>query len=82
MKIATVCTGIGSPEKAIENLGIPHEIVFGCEIDKFARQTYLANFKPGFMEEDMTKCDWQDEKYYSDLFIGFHAKAFLWPVKD
>lgn len=70
MKIATVCTGIGSPEMAIRNLGIPHEIVFGCEIDKYARQTYLANFNPGFMVPDMTKCDWEDEKYYSDLFIG------------
>ena len=49
MKIATVCTGIGSPEKAIDNLGIPHEIVFGCEIDKYARQTYLANFNPSKM---------------------------------
>lgn len=70
IKIATVCTGIGSPEQALKNLNIPHEIVFGCEIDKFARATYLANFEPGFMEEDMTQCDWIDDKYYSDLFIG------------
>lgn len=70
MKVATVCTGIGSPEMAIRNLGIEHEIVFGCEIDKYARQTYLENFNPGFMVDDMTKCDWEDEKYYSDLFIG------------
>lgn len=70
MKVATVCTGIGSPEMAIRNLGIEHEIVFGCEIDKYARETYLANFEPGFMVPDMTKCDWEDEKYYSDLFIG------------
>lgn len=70
MKIATVCTGIGSPEMAIRNLGIEHEIVFGCEIDKYAKETYLANFEPGFMVPDMTKCDWEDEKYYSDLFIG------------
>ena len=70
MKVATVCTGIGSPEIAIRNLGIEHEIVFGCEIDKYAKETYLANFEPGFMVPDMTKCDWEDEKYYSDLFIG------------
>ena len=70
LKVATVCTGIGSPEMAIKNLGIEHEIVFGCEIDKYAKETYLANFEPGFMVPDMTKCDWEDEKYYSDLFIG------------
>ena len=70
LKVATVCSGIGSPEVAIRNLGIKHEIVFGCEIDKYARQTYLANFNPNMMLEDMTKEDWEDEKYYSDLFIG------------
>lgn len=70
LKVATVCSGVGSPEVAIRNLGIKHEIVFGCEIDKYARQTYLANFNPSMMLEDMTKEDWEDEKYYSDIFIG------------
>lgn len=70
LKVATVCSGIGSPEVAIRNLGIKHEIVFGCEIDKYARQTYLANFNPSMMLEDMTKENWEDEKYYSDIFIG------------
>ena len=70
LKVATVCSGIGSPEVAIRNLGIEHEIVFGCEIDKYARQTYLANFNPNMMLEDMTKEDWEDEKYYSDIIVG------------
>lgn len=70
IKVATVCSGIGSPEQALKNLGIPHEITFACEIDKFARQTYLANFKPNMMLEDMTKETWEGEEYYSDLFIG------------
>ena len=70
LKVATVCSGIGSPEVAIKNLNIKHEIVFGCEIDKYARQTYLANFNPSMMLEDMTKEDWKDKKYYSDLIVG------------
>lgn len=70
MKVATVCTGIGSPEQALENLGIDHEIVFGCEIDKYARQTYLANFNPKMMLEDMTKEDWEGSEYYADLLVG------------
>ena len=70
LKVATVCSGIGSPEVAIRNLGIEHEIVFGCEIDKYARQTYLANFNPIMMLEDMTKEDWEDEKYYADVMVG------------
>ena len=49
MKIATVCSGIGSPEQALKELEVPHEITFACEIDKYARQTYLANFEPQIM---------------------------------
>jgi DNA (cytosine-5)-methyltransferase 1 len=70
MKVATVCSGIGSPEQALKELGAEHEISFACEIDKYARQTYLANFEPKMMLTDMTKEDWIGEQFYSDLFIG------------
>ncbi|KQC02067.1 DNA (cytosine-5-)-methyltransferase [Pedobacter sp. Hv1] len=70
MKIATVCSGIGSPEQALRNLGIEHEVVFACEIDKYARQTYLANFQPNHMYQDMTKEEWDLPEQYADLFIG------------
>lgn len=70
MKIATVCSGIGSPEQALKNLNIPHEITFACEIDKYARQTYLANFTPNEMLTDMTKEEWNKPEQYADLFIG------------
>lgn len=70
IKVATVCSGIGSPEQALKELGIPHEISFACEIDKYARQTYLANFEPKLMLSDMTKESWEGKDFYSDLFIG------------
>jgi len=70
MKIATVCFGIGSPEQALKDLNINHEIVFACEIDKYARKSYLANFNPKYMFEDMTKESWEGNHLYSDLFIG------------
>ncbi len=70
MKVATVCTGIGSPEQALRELDVPHEIAFSCEIDKYATQTYLANFSPNMVLNDMTKEEWVGEQYYSDLFIG------------
>lgn len=70
MKIATVCTGIGSPEMAIKNLGVKHEIVFACEKDKYARQTYEANFAPSVMYDDMTTQKWDLPEQYADLFIG------------
>jgi len=70
MKVATVCSGIGSPEMALQNLGIKHSITFACEIDKYARQTYLANYEPETMYQDMTSESWEGSKYYADLFIG------------
>lgn len=70
IKIATVCSGIGSPEQALKELDIPHEISFACEIDKYARQTYLANFTPNQMYQDLTAEEWDKSEQYSDLFIG------------
>jgi DNA (cytosine-5)-methyltransferase 1 len=70
IKIATVCSGIGSPEQALKELDIPHEISFACEIDKYARQTYLANFTPNQMYTDLTAEEWDKPEQYSDLFIG------------
>jgi DNA (cytosine-5)-methyltransferase 1 len=70
IKIATVCSGIGSPEQALKELDIPHEISFACEIDKYARQTYLANFTTNQMYQDLTAEEWDKPKQYSDLFIG------------
>jgi DNA (cytosine-5)-methyltransferase 1 len=70
MKIATVCSGIGSPEQALKELNITHEIAFACEIDKYARQTYLANFTPNQMYTDLTAEEWDKPEQYSDLFIG------------
>ncbi len=43
LKIATLFSGIGTPEIALSMLNVDYKIVFACEIDKFARQTYLAN---------------------------------------
>lgn len=70
LKVATVCSGIGAPEQAIKNLNIPHKVVFGCEIDKYARQTYEANHEAENMYSDMTKENWDKPEQYSDLFIG------------
>ena len=42
LKIATVCTGIGAPEKALQLLGIPYELEFFSEIDLPAIRSYCA----------------------------------------
>ena len=72
LNIATVFSGIGSVEHALHRLDIPHNIVFACDIDKYCKQTYFANYK-------ITESQWYndvkiiDGKKYNgkiDLFVG------------
>lgn len=70
IEVATFCSGAGSPEAAIEELGFEHKVVFACDIDKYAREAYLANFKPGLMFNDMTEPDYLGGGWYADIVIG------------
>lgn len=74
MKIGTVCSGIGAPEVALkelsEELGFDFEMVFACEIDKYARASYNAIHSTRKIYEDMTAELWDEPEQYSDLFIG------------
>ena len=76
MKIGTDFSGIGSPEQALKNLGIKHSVEFSCEIDKHARESYLANHDTKKMYEDITKRN-HSEVDQLDLYIaGFPCQAF------
>ena len=53
MKIGSQFSGIGAFEQAFKNLGIDHETVMAVEWDKYARQTYAANFgEPKYFYQD------------------------------
>ena len=45
IKVATMFSGIGAIEYALQRLNIKTDIVFASDIDKFAKQTYMANYK-------------------------------------
>ena len=77
IKVSSFCSGIGSPEQALKDLGIEHELVFGCEIDKYARKSYSAIHNPKMLLEDMTKYDYIGNEYYSDINIsGLPCQSF------
>ena len=42
MKVLSLFSGIGAFEKALDNLGIPYELVAYCEIDKYASKSYAS----------------------------------------
>ena len=76
MKVGTFFSGVGSPEQALRNLGIKHEIEFACDIDKYAKETYLKNFKPKLFATDITTLDMTDLPYVDLLVFGFPCQAF------
>lgn len=77
LKIGTDFSGIGSPEMALELLGIAHKKVFACEIDKHARNSYKAIFgEPGKFYNDITTRNHKEVEQL-DLYIsGFPCQAF------
>ena len=72
IKVGTICSGIGAPEKALRNLGIDYELAYFCELDKFAVQSYCAihNVDPGKNLGDLTKVDIAALPHDLDLLVG------------
>ncbi len=72
IKLATVCSGIGAPEKALTLLGIPYELAFFSEIDRAAIRSYCAIH--GISEAknlgDLSKIDYAKLPDDIDLIVG------------
>lgn len=64
LNIATMCSGIGTPEIAFKELGVNFKTIFACEINKFARKTYLYN-------HEINECD-----FHNDI-ANFDASKYL-----
>lgn len=82
IKFIDLFAGIGGFHQAFHELGC--ECVLACEIDKYARQTYIANFEkvsPKVFEnnlfaEDVTKIDLETVPEYDVLCAGFPCQPF------
>lgn len=57
LKVLELFAGIGACSKALERLGIEHEIVDAVEIDKFAIKSFNAVHGTNFEPQDITKWD-------------------------
>ncbi len=76
IRIGTDCSGIEAPIEALKQLDIPFEHKWACEIDKFARQSILANYQPEILYEDITKRN-HSELPDIDIYIcGFPCQSF------
>lgn len=71
ISLATLFSGIGAPEFAAREVFDEVETVFACEIDKFARQSYLANHEaPIVFYEDVCGLDARAYAGQIDILIG------------
>lgn len=72
LKIATVCTGIGAPEKALTLLGIPYELAFFSEIDTPAIRSYCAIHNESGSKNlgDLSLIDYDKLPTDIDLIVG------------
>lgn len=71
LKVATLFSGIGTPEQSLKHLQVEHKTIFACEIDKYARTTYLANNKaPDTFYDDVYNIDGNKYKDQIDILIG------------
>ena len=71
MTLATLFSGIGAPEFAAREVFDEVKTVFACEIDKFARLSYLANHEaPLAFYEDVCDLDARAYAGQIDILIG------------
>ena len=76
LTIGTDFSGIGAPEQALKKLGIKYKSVFACDIDKYAKQSFLANYNTENWYDDITKRDHTKTPYCDLYFAGFPCQAF------
>lgn len=73
MKIATLFSGIGAPEQGAKRVyGDDLELVFACEYDKFARQSFNANYEihPDHFHNDVREMDGTQYQSKVDVLVG------------
>ena len=54
IKVGSDFSGVGAFDQALKRLGIDYETIFACDMDKFARQTFIENYgEPKYYPENV-----------------------------
>ena len=54
IKVGSDFSGVGAFDQTLIRLGIKHETIFACDMDKYARQTYIENYgEPSYYPTDV-----------------------------
>ena len=44
LKVGSDFSGVGAFDQALKRVGFDYKTVFACDMDKYARQTYIENY--------------------------------------
>lgn len=54
IKVGSDFSGVGAFDQALKRLGIDYETIFACDMDKYARQTFIHNYgEPKYYPENV-----------------------------
>lgn len=76
LRIGTDCSGIEAPIEALKQLNVPFVHKWSCEVDKYARQSILSNYKPEILFEDITQRDHSTLPDVDVYVCGFPCQPF------
>lgn len=78
IEIGSDFSGVGAFIQALERLGISHNEVFACDMDKFARKTYCLNYGN---EADIALSETKEHDKLCDLIFKYTMKGEKLPQK-
>ena len=73
LRIIELFAGIGACSKALENLGVPYEIVDAVEIDKYAIKSFNAIHGTNFESQDITKWNKNTDELNGSIDLIMHG---------
>jgi DNA (cytosine-5)-methyltransferase 1 len=76
IRVGTDCSGMDTPIYALKKISIPYSHEWACDIDKYARQTIMANYNPKRLYTDITTRDINDLPDIDLYVAGFPCQSF------
>lgn len=74
LKVASFFAGVGGIDLGFENAGF--KVIWANEMDKYACQTYRANWRSTLLEGDIHKVEAKDIPDFDVMVAGFPCQAF------
>lgn len=79
LKIGSDFSGVGALDQALIRLGVDYEKSFACDMDRYARNTYLINFGTA---ADMELLKTPDVKKIDDIYYRWFVNTKLKPPTE